>query len=165
MKSNIIYIENQNNKSAGLVKALNEEILLPKYNSRVLFSPNSFKQDLLCVVEIEGLKVGLMDHQDPTQSPSHLLDFFSNKACNLIFCTSINNLDLKSKIDELVNSSSVNLMHFKNIWSSSFESKELVDYQLEKWMNIIHMFANIHSSSSSSFKKKNSNNSEEIISS
>jgi hypothetical protein len=141
MTPTIFLIENIVQPTTNIVKRLAEELQQPKYESSTISFPNSFDNDLLCVVDLMGLKIGLMDHNNVTQSPTHLLDFFSNKSCKLIFCTSVNNSELKEHIEELAKNESVKFIHFTRIWSGKLTIEHLKDYQVLKLMEIIALFS------------------------
>lgn len=138
MKPTIYFLDDKNGSGKprlinGLIKELMKE---PKQND-VIFFPNDLMNDVLCVMEIGGTKIGMMSHENPSQSPSNLLNFFSDKGCTAIFCTSIQPASLNKAVSNLVAGGMVQSVYLKSIWSPNFEVEGLLEYEISKLIEII----------------------------
>lgn len=122
-----------------LIRALTERLEESIHYTKTIYYPSDLLQDTVCVLEVGGLRIGLMSHEDPSHSPGTLLNFFSNKGCQILFCTSIQPNNLNKAIASLVSNGVVQSVYLKSIWSPQFEMESLKQYELNKLVEIIEL--------------------------
>lgn len=140
MKPIIYFLDDKNGSGKPrLMRGLISQLQNTTKKNQIIFYPNELINDVLCVMDVAGLKVGMMSHENTSQSASNLLSFFADKGCDLLFCTSINPDELNKSVANLVADGMVQSVYLKSIWSSSIKIDRLLDYEISKLIEILQI--------------------------
>ena len=140
MKPIIYFLDDKNgNGKPRIMRGLISQLQNSTEKNQIIFYPNELINDVLCVMDITGIKVGMMSHENQTQSANNLLSFFADKGCDILFCTSINPIELNKSVAGLVADGKVQSVYLKSIWSSSIKIDRLLEYEISKLVEILQI--------------------------
>lgn len=152
MKPTIYFLDDNNDKriphgrqgKPKLIRRFINSVHETYPQNSTIFYPNELIHDVVCILDIDNVKIGMMSHENPIQTNNNLLNFFSDKGCDLIFCTSIRPLELNRAIANLVSGGMIQSVYLKSIWCESIEVNQLMDYEVSKLIEILQIHLDQH---------------------
>ncbi|MBI3133443.1 MAG: hypothetical protein HYZ14_02100 [Bacteroidetes bacterium] len=140
MSKTFVRLTDKNNENrAALVSQLHTALSLRYGRDRDDHSEYVLHNDLLAMFTINGQKVGLISHQNPSQDPRELIDALMQRDCNVIVFTSISFQDVQKQIDKSIAKKGFRIIRSAPFWSSTFEFGYLEQVEVENIIDLLEI--------------------------
>lgn len=95
--------------------------------------------DLIATFRINGERVGLISHQNPSQEVTELVDQLVQLSCKIILFTSVNSECTSEAFNSMLRQNNYKTINLLPFWSQAMEFDYLAQIEVEKVIELVEM--------------------------
>ena len=95
--------------------------------------------DLIATFSVNGVRVGLVSHQNPSQQVEELIDQLIQRSCRIIIFTSVNSSSADDNLSTLLSQKNFKTINLLPFWSQAMEFDYLAQVEVENIVELVEM--------------------------
>jgi hypothetical protein len=140
MTNTFIRLSGKNIKNrASIITQVHTSLSLAYEKEKDMLCSYILHNDLISVFDVNGERVGLVSHQNPSQEVIELVEQLIQKSCSVILFTSVNSELSNEHLNSMLRQHNYKIINLLPFWSGAMEFDYLAQVEVENIIELVEM--------------------------